>query len=149
MYNLYVTPYKLNVSFNGKKVNNEKVSNNLSEKIFKSIQKLHSSAEREITEYDYFRPVQTCFKNSDKSLYVGEVTLKISQPSGMNSPKCKKQRYLEATAYSPTKGQNVSKVIFQGDKKEILQKLKDKQLATEVEEFIKESSGMLIEDSYQ
>jgi len=142
MSNLRVNPYQTNVSFSGKTT---KIVS-LPEKIASSFKKLHDRAEREVTEYDYFKQVQENFKNPDKSLYVGDISLKISQPPKELGANYKTHRHLEATVYSPTKGQNVSRPLASGTKKEILEKLKEKTLHTELEDFIKESSGMMILD---
>jgi hypothetical protein len=147
MYNLCINPVKSNsISFKGGKV--AAGENILSKTIKGSLNMLHSRAEREVAEYDYFKPVQVIFENSDKSLYAGDVKLVILQVPKDKGVIYKTKRSLEAFVYSPTKGQNVSRVISQGTKKEILQKLKDEKLANELEDFIKESSTMLIEDGY-
>jgi len=146
MYNLRVNPYQTNINFNASsKVKNELP---LAEKISNSLNKLYASSEREVAEYDYFKTVQVAFDNPDKNLYVGTVKLKISQLPKESGDNYKTQRYLEAVVYSPTKGQNISMIFSVGNKKEILEKLKDEKLVKEIEEFVKESSGMLIEESY-
>ena len=148
MYNLCINPVRSNnISFKGKNIISN--DNALFKTIEKSIKSLYTRSEREVAEYDYFKPVQVPFKNPDETLYVGEVKLKIAQvPRDAANEKYKTQRSLEAVVYSPTKGQNVSRLISQGTKKEILAKLTDGKLVNEVEKFIKDSSTMLIEDSY-
>lgn len=147
MYNLCINPVRSNnISFKG--INIAGSEKALAKTIEKSLKTLCSRSEREVAEYDYFKPVLETFDNPDVALYVGEVKFKISQIPRDAGSKYKTQRSLEAVVYSPTKGQNVSRVISQGTKKQILDKLNDEKLTTNVETFIKDSSSMLIEDSY-
>jgi len=145
MYNLRLSPYNSNVSFKGKKQDNVVTLNT---EISKTLKTLHDRAEREVTPYDYFKPVQIPLENPDKSLYVGDITLRISQPPKESSSGYKTQRNLEVVVCSPNGKDDFSKIIANGNKKELLESLKDKALAKELEDFIHEASGMLIEDSY-
>ncbi len=100
------------------------------EQIDGMVKTLSNRAEREVPEYGEFSPVMEFIPNLDKetSSTVGKYGLKIfKMPKSVVEDE--KQRYLEAAAYMPAGDYKADMVVGSGNKQEILDMLKSKDFA--------------------
>lgn len=102
------------------------------------IEKLHRESERRVPEYGNFGIVRTFFKNKDKNLDVRSIELLI-KPSILLKER-PKERELEIVIKSSNDKNKFSLVLKRGDKKEILDYLKDEELPIRINETIDKAS---------
>lgn len=149
MNNLAIKPYNTNCN-NVKNrpnftANIPEAHSAFASKLTEALKNLYKRAEREVCEYGEFKPVQIVFKNMDKSLYVGNVILKIQKATDLTNPTHMTRRYFDISVYNPTNKSHLSSILRKGTKKEILKELQDGKLHNEVENFVEASSLRLMD----
>lgn len=120
--------------------NSKKEGNKMKEHIEKMIKDVYARAEREVPEYGDFKMVYEEFKNPDKDLCATDFMLKVVKP---NLKGYEKVRNLELVAYNLPMPYKAERIIATGSKEEILEKLKSKDLQTELEKAVRELSKNL------
>ncbi len=99
------------------------------EQVSKIIKDILVRAEREVPEYGDFRPVREFMPNLDKgTTAVGKYGLSIYKMPKDVVPD-PKQRFIEAAAYVPRGDYKATLIVDSGNKKEILEKIKDPEFA--------------------
>jgi hypothetical protein len=137
----------MNINFKGRAVNMDAIPQ-MKNKITDTLAKLVERAEKEVPEYGSFNPVQETFKNPDKTLYAGDITFKIAQPSSEAKPDNRKARYFEVIVYTPSGVSNSSEMMVLGTKKEVLDALRKDDLIDKLEQCVNQSAEKLKSGNY-
>lgn len=103
-------------------------------KVAEAIEKLQKRAQYEVSDSDYFKPIEESFPNPEKDVPLSQVTLKIRPDSDKNAPN---DRFFEVYAHTPGNASQGSHVIKIGTKQEILETLQNEDLAKKVAEKAK------------
>ena len=119
-------------NFKGAKIPQKEVKK-MEETFKKFVKVLRDRAEREVPEYGDFAPVYEQFANTKKELSATDFMLKISKPPKSVEAN-EKIRNLEVVAYRLPSPYKAECIVATGTKEELMQKLQDTKLLTEINE---------------
>ena len=120
-YNI-VNSNKIDKSYGAKKVEEKEMT--FQDQVDEMVGKVADRVERYMPDYGEFSPIMEFTPNRDKTLNIGKYGLKVyKMPKDVvEDPK---QRFIEATVYMPAGDYKADMVIGAGNKKEILEILKN------------------------
>lgn len=123
--------------------------NFLAPKLKEIIGELYKRAERGVSEYGHFEPVQVKFQNPDKSIFAGQVTLKIEKATDLTNPNHMSRRYLHISVASPKSATSFSEILKKGNKMELLEMLQSGKFAEDAEIYIRKVASELKDESFR
>ena len=135
-YNI-VNSKNINQTFGAKKVEESEMT--FQDQVNEMVGKVADRVERYMPDYGEFSPIMEFTPNRDKTLNIGKYGLKVyKMPKDVvEDPK---QRYIEASVYMPAGDYKADMVVGAGNKKEVLEILKN----PEFPEKINEAFGELV-----
>ncbi|MBQ3102500.1 hypothetical protein IJC60_05810 [bacterium] len=130
-----------NLSFDGKSKGKEPME----DAIQSGINKLAQRAEREVAEYGDFAPVVEKLADYDKTLNIGEASIKIVYANYKDDKTLKR---LELDVPSKSGKSNANFAMKLGNKKEILKILSSENLAERIKNNLREASSSFEDRSF-
>lgn len=120
-YNI-VNAKNINKTFGAKKVEEKEIT--FQDQVDEMVGKVADRVERYMPDYGEFSPIMEFTPNRDKTLNIGKYGLKVyKMPKDVvEDPK---QRFIEASVYMPAGDYKADMVVGAGNKKEILEILKN------------------------
>lgn len=120
-YNI-VNSKNINKTFGAKKVEEKEMT--FQDQVDEMLGKVADRVERYMPDYGEFSPIMEFTPNRDKTLNIGKYGLKVyKMPKDVvEDPK---QRFIEASVYMPAGDYKADMVVGAGNKKEILEILKN------------------------
>ena len=156
MVNPYRSEYKNNLAgrtnFTGNVFNSisapvssvvEEAPSLLKKELIKVFDNFHSQAVVEVSDYGHFKPAKTLFNNPDRDLNVDKIILTIRKDPDKTHSDHLTRRYLDINVFGPNNATNITKIMSNGTKQELLATLKNNNFIQEVSEFIEKCSSSL------